>query len=160
MNTKPYITEPEHAEKIADWLRNRGGIAIWRSINLAEPGRSLTTPVNTDEGKPYPKPAWWVADKPERIITDFADVLVSHDVEAKRFRVGLRMGGNGMQIKCTDGATRRIRREVASAGEGAYHIFDYETREAVIMKPASQVSLLEHLAVQMRAGIHLVKTAS
>ena len=28
MNLKPYITTPENADKITDWLRTRGGIAI------------------------------------------------------------------------------------------------------------------------------------
>lgn len=65
-----------------------------------------------------------------------------------------------MQIKCTDAATRRIRAEVAKAGDGAYYVFDYATQEAVIMKPESQVSLLEFLETRTKLGMHLVKTAS
>jgi hypothetical protein len=34
MNFKPYITTPDNAERIADWLRNRGGIAIRKSLDL------------------------------------------------------------------------------------------------------------------------------
>jgi hypothetical protein len=160
MSLKPYITEAEHADKIAEWLRTRGGIAIWQSIDLAQAGRTLTTPLNTAEGKPSPKPVWWVGNEPEVIITDFADVVVSKDVEVKRFHVALRMEANGMKIKCTDASTRRIHAAIAKAGAGAYHVFDYETREAVILKPESQTSLLDYLVAAGKAtGIHLVKTA-
>jgi hypothetical protein len=143
---KPYVTTPDNAKRIANWLRTRGGIAIWQSIDFNRLGKTLTTPATTAEGAPFPKPVWWVAGEPACIITDFADVIISNDVEVKRFHVALRMGANSLQVKCTDGATRRIRAAVAKAGEGAYHTFDYERQDAVIMKPEAQVPLLEWLA--------------
>ena len=84
---KPYITTPENAERIADWLRNRGGIAIWISDDGLDRGETLVRPVNTSTGGRAAKPVWWVADEPACIITDFADVIVSNDVEFKRLRV-------------------------------------------------------------------------
>jgi hypothetical protein len=147
---KPYVTTPENAERIADWLRNRGGIVLWQSIDFNRAGQTLTTPATTADGEPHPKPAYWVASAPIRAIVDPADVFISHDVEVKRFRVGLRTGSNGMQIKCTDGATRRIRAAIEKAGGGAYHEFDYMTQEAVIYKPESQVPLLDHLSATVR----------
>jgi len=153
MGLKPYITTPDNAEKIADWLRTRGGIAIWQSIDFNRAGATITTPVNTSTGEPTDKPYYWLGNKPEVIITDPAEVLISKDIEVKRFRVGLRMGDNGLKIKCTDGASRRIRAEVAKAGEGAYHVFDYATQEAVILKPESQVPLLDFLAYK-QATVH------
>jgi hypothetical protein len=152
MELKPYVTTPENAEKIADWLRTRGGIAIWTAIDFSRAGQSLTTPANTLEGNPFPKPAYWVAATPGCVITDPAEVLISHDAEVKRFRVALRMGDNGLKVKCTDGATRRIRAAVAKAGEGAYHVFDYETQEAVILKPEKQVPLADYLAAAQRGA--------
>lgn len=160
MNLKPYITSPENAIQVTEWIRDRGGIAIWQSANLADPARTVTTPALTAEGEPCPKPAWWTGTSPACIITDIADVLVAKDLPVKRFRVGLRRSDGGMQIKCTDAATRRIRAEVAKAGDGAYYVFDYATQEAVIMKPESQVSLLEFLETRTKLGMHLVKTAS
>jgi hypothetical protein len=145
-NLKPYITTPDNAAKIADWLRTRGGIAIWESADLSRPGDSVTTPVTMSDGQPYPKPYWWVAAQPGCIITGFADVLVSKDVEVRRFHVAVRLGDNGLKYKCTDGASRRIRAAVAKAGKGAYYQFDYDTQEAVIFKPDSQVPLLDWLA--------------
>ena len=61
---------------------------------------------------------------------------MEQDIEVKRFRVGVRWGSQGFTLKVTDGGSRRIRREVSKAGDGAYHVFDYMTQEAVIMKPA------------------------
>jgi hypothetical protein len=72
-------------------------------------------------------------------------VLVSKDVEVKRFRVGVRAGSQGLSLKVTDGGTRRIRSAVKRAGEGAYYKFDYSTQEAVIFKPGTQIPLLEFL---------------
>ena len=57
--------------------------------------------------------------------------------EVKRFHVGVRMGSNGLALKVTDGGSRRIRREVSKAGEGAYYAFDYLTQDAIILRPKS-----------------------
>ena len=150
MNLKPYVTTAEDAEKIADWLRNRGGIAIWQSIDFSRAGQTLTTPATTTEGTPFPKPTNWVDPTPACIISDFADVLVSKDVEVKRFHVALRLGGNGMKVKCTDASSRRIREAVDKAGEGASYVFDYDTQEAVILRPESKVPLLDYLASEAK----------
>jgi len=148
MNT-PHIVTAENAQRIADWLDTRGGIAIWQSVDLSDPGFSLTTPVRGIDGQAVTKPHWKLGNTPARIITDAADVLVSKDVEVRRFRVGVRVGSQGFSLKVSDGGSRRIRSAVAKAGEGAYHVFDYGTQEAVIMKPESQIPLLEFLR---RAG--------
>jgi hypothetical protein len=139
--TKHTVTA-ENAAKFAEWIRSRGGIAIWRSINLSNPGGSWSTPALTLEGQSYPKPTWEAANTPE-IITDANDILVSTDEMVKRFHVGVRMGSQGFMLKVTDGGTRRIRREVAKAGEGAYYTFDYECQDALIWKPVSTVPLPE-----------------
>jgi hypothetical protein len=159
MQLKPYITTPDNAGKIADWLRTRGGIAIWQAIDFNRLGQTLTTPLNTADGQPHAKPTHWVDSTPACVITDFADVLISKDVEVSRLKVALRLGSNGLQVKCTDASTRRIRTAIAKAGTGAYHEFDYETQEAVIFKPQSQMPLLDYLAMGETKGIHLVKTA-
>ena len=48
-----------------------------------------------------------------------------------------------MSLKVTDGGSRRIRREVMKACEGAFYVFDYSSQEAVIMAPASNMPLLD-----------------
>lgn len=98
---------------------------------------------------PFPKPSWKVGNTPA-VITDPADIEVYGAVEVKRFRVGIRMGGNGLSLKVTDGGSNRIRREVAKAGDGAYYEFDYVTQEAVIFKTTSLGSLKDWIKKNKR----------
>lgn len=127
----------ENAERFWDWIKNRGGIAVWRSVNLSNPGASWSTP-----GDKTDKPTWQTADTPERIITDPEDVIVNVDKEVKRFHVAVR--GEGMMFEVSDGGNRRISREVEKAGDGAYHVFDYmDYDNAVIMAPESTMTLAE-----------------
>ena len=118
---------------------------MWNSINLSNPEASWTTPAKKQNGEPTGKPSWQAANDPERIITDPAEVEVIVPVEVKRFRIGIRLGDQGLSYKVTDGGSRRIRREVAKAREGAYYTFDYETQEAVIMKPNERTPLPDYI---------------
>src|SRR5262249_23706513 len=118
-------------------------VAIWESLNLSNPGASWTTPVRNADGSAVTKPTWEAASAPARIITDPAEVMVAKDVEVKRFRVGVRRSSQGFMLKVSDGGSRRIRRETSTAGKGAYHIFDYSTQEAVVMRPEKMTPLLK-----------------
>ena len=144
MNT-PHIVNSNDAPRISEWLTSRGGVAIWRSINLSNPGASWTTPALNSDGSRVMKPNWQCDSQPERVIVNPADIQVSFDIEVRRFRVGIRVGGQGTMLKVTDGGTRRIRSAVAKAGTGSYHHFDYTTQEAVIFKPDKVISLVEWL---------------
>lgn len=135
-----------NAEKMWRWINERGGIAVWRSADLANPGASWSTPALTDDNppKPYPKPTWQAENQPSRIITDPSEVELCIDSEVKRFRVAIRSTGSfGSTLKVSDGGSRRIRDAVAKAGDGAYHEFDYDAQEAVIFKPTKVISLAE-----------------
>ena len=155
----------ENARKLAEWIRDRGGVAVWRSVNLSDPSASWSTPAMDmcpnphttlrelnncsvcDGGRfiPHKKPTWQADGEPV-IITDPAEIGVSDDVEVKRFHVAVRTGGQGLTIKVSDGGSRRIRSEVEKAGEGAYHWFDYgDYDNAVIMKPKGWRSLAEFM---------------
>lgn len=133
----------EDAPKIWDWIQNRGGIAVWKSINLSNPGASWTTPCQDEKGNLVGKPTWQADNVPAEIILNPADILVSKDVEVKRFHVAIRVSGNGLMLKCTDASSGRIRKAVEKAGEGAYHRFDYGSQEAVIYAPEDSFSLSE-----------------
>lgn len=132
----------ENAPKFLDWLKSRGGIAIWNSIDLSDFEKSWSTPAFTD-GKPTEKPSWKSASKPERVITNAAEIDVCFDKEVKRFRVAIRGASNGLSFKVTSASTQRIRAAVEKAGEKAYYKFDYGTQEAVIMAPDKIVLLSE-----------------
>ena len=62
-------------------------------------------------------------------------MLINSCTVVKLFHAAIRYAANRMAYKVSDGGSRRIRKEVGKAGKGAYHVFDYETQEAVIMAP-------------------------
>jgi hypothetical protein len=141
---------PDTAELLLSWINTRGGVAVWRSINLSDPGRQLLTPAETD-GKPTAKPHWSVSDTP-CIIVDPSLISVTLAHETKRFHVGVRQSANGLSLKCTDAASRRIRREVERAGDGAYHVFDYISQEAVIYAPDESIPLADFINSHILTG--------
>jgi hypothetical protein len=134
----------ENATLINEWLKNRGGVAVWESVNLSNPGAEVLTPADRID-----KPSWQVGNKPVRIVTDVADVLVTILKELKRFHVATRMGSQGLSVKVSDGGSRRIRREVSKAGEGATYTFDYGAFDnCVILVPEKTMTLAEFCAAQ------------
>lgn len=134
---------PENVAKFREWLATRGGLAVWKSIDLSDPGKSWTGPVNGPDGKPSPKPSWKSDNKPARIIIDPSEVVVVVPREVKRFRIVVRMGSNGLKIKVTDASTRRIRAACTKFGENSWYEFDYGSQEAVIYVPGATVPLGE-----------------
>jgi hypothetical protein len=145
MGMEKHICTAENADKFRNWLQTRGGILVWSSANLSNPGASWSTPALTAEGKAYPKPTWEAANNP-RLITDPGEVVVSIDREVKRFHIAVRRGSQGLTLKVTDSGTCRIRAAVERAGKGAYYMFDYETQDAVIKAPVSQQPISEYIA--------------
>jgi len=126
---------PENAGRFRDWIKNRGGVAIWRSVNLSNLGRSWSTPALTVEGEPTAKPSWESDSKPARIIRDESEIEVIVAKEVKRFHVALRPGDQGLSYKLTDASTRRVRTACEKAGEKSWYEFDYGNQEAVILVP-------------------------
>ncbi len=129
------VIRDQDAAKIAGWLQARRCLAVWNSIDLSDPGFQMFTPGFTEDGKPYPKPHWKLANSPARVIDNFDEIVVSRDKEIRRFHVAVRVSGNGLMLKCTDASSRKIREAITKAGEGSYNIFDYSMQQAVIMAP-------------------------
>jgi len=153
-----YTCDEANAAKIAEWIRTRGGIMIWQSINLSNDA-SWTTPATHEDNSPATKPNWQSANEPKRHITDIADVDVTTAKEYKRFHVAVRMGDQGLSLKVTDSGSRRIRKEVAKAkeetGKDAWYEFDYGATEfnpqgknCVIMVEDARITMTEWLAKQ------------
>ena len=135
---------PENAGKFRQWIRERGGVALWRSISLSNPGASWFTPARTADGQPMGKPNWQSDDVPTFIVTSEDDVGVVTEREVKRFRVAVRGGrSNPFMIKLTEGSAKRLRRELEKVGDGASYTFDYHAQEAVILVIEETVSLSE-----------------
>jgi len=135
-----------NADQMWRWFHERGGIAVWKSIDICTAGQTWTTPLNDAEGQPMKKQDWRMEETPSLVITDPAEVVVDVPREVKRFRVAVKMGGQGMMLKCSDGASRRIKRELAKAGEGSWYEFDYATQEAVIYIPGESCLLPNYIA--------------
>jgi hypothetical protein len=55
---------PENAPRFSEWLKSRGGVAIWRSVDLSDPGASVSTPALTPEGTPTPEASLEVRERP------------------------------------------------------------------------------------------------
>jgi hypothetical protein len=142
----------ENAPKFWEWIQNRGGVAVWRSADLSDPGKSWSTPATIRKGDcegqtgdeiiPYPKVSWQMQETPEFVVKDPTLIDVFVDEEVKRFHVAVRQAG-GFRFKCTDASSRRIRKEVEKAGKGAYYEFDYDMQEAVILRPSKKITLLD-----------------
>lgn len=143
---KDYSCQAANAAQIFDWLKNRGGIAIWKSINLSNPSGSWTAPYLDDKGAVKGKPTWEADSKPARVITDPAEVWVMVPKEVKRFHIAIRAGAQGMSLKLSDGASRRVREAVAKEGIGAWYEFDYMTQEAVIFVAEREQRIAEFFA--------------
>lgn len=143
----------ESAAKVRLWIKDRGGAQVFQSIDLSDPGRQMIVPLRGPESQPVGKPHWSMANETSRIITSETECEVCLDVEVRRFRVAIRLSGNGLMLKCSDASSERIRKAVEKAGRGAYHEFDYETQEAVIFAPERIVPMEEWNPDQVLADI-------
>jgi hypothetical protein len=151
MTTKHRILA-ENAAQIWQWFQERGGIAVWKSVDMSNAGRSWTTPLNDADGQPTKKQDWRMQETPSLTITDSAEVIVDVPKEVKRFRVAIKVGTQGMLLKCSDASSRRIRRECEKAGQDSWYEFDYTTQEAVVFVPGESKPLPEYVASQGIGG--------
>ncbi|MBV6343750.1 hypothetical protein [Candidatus Magnetobacterium casense] len=116
------IVSTQDAAFVARWFQESGGVYLWHSLNLSDPGKTWITPL---DGK---KPHWSASDPWE--ITDPGVIGVTTYTEVKRFHVALRRGSQGLSLKLTDASCERLRKAMAKAGDGAIYEFDYFTQEA------------------------------
>ena len=107
----------ENAPKFADWLANRGGLLVWQSHDLSNPGQSCTTPALTD-GKPTTSPHWRYTANPARHITSAEDIVVYVPRVVREIVVKLQVRGQyGQKLQLTTGSSNRLRRALASAND-------------------------------------------
>ena len=145
-----HICAPAHAHMFLNWLQERGGISIWKSVNLSNPSASWSAPFNDAEGNPKTRPSWESDTKPERIITDPAEIAVQVDKVVERLPLFIKRRAS-MHIVLTDACSRKVRAAVEKAGIGAYYQFDGD--EVVILAPDGQpVPLLEWVAANPEPG--------
>ena len=148
---EPHVTDVRNAAQFLEWIRVRGGLALWRSLNLSDL-TSWTCPLKDAAGNVKSKPFGHAKNEPYRVITSSDDVLVQPDKEVRRFKIALRVGRQGLSLKLTDGSTAKVRKAVEKAGVGAYYAFDYETQQAIIMAPDGDPQTLTEWA-KARAAV-------
>ncbi len=137
------VLTPGCREKFEEWIKCRGGVKVWRNLDLSNCGAGpIFTPalkeveVPLENGGmnmiPYPKPSWRV-DNGE-VVTDISRFrFVKGFKEFKRIRVALRRG-DGLIFCLTDGSQRKVDKALDQArekfGEATYRkdggLFDYE----------------------------------
>jgi hypothetical protein len=110
---KKHRISEENAPLISQWLEERGGILVWDSADLCDPGKSWTTPAHNADGTRTGKPSWQAQSEPAR------------------------------RIMLTDASGRKLRDALDKAGPQSWHEFDYFTQEAIIFKPGRVVPLEE-----------------
>ena len=96
------------APRLLDWLATRGGVAIWSSLDLSRAGERVFTPAD------LPRPSWHYPETPTEIVTDRADIGVYDEVLFSAFPVSLRRSNNGLTLKLTDGAKRKVDKAMAA----------------------------------------------
>jgi hypothetical protein len=140
--TEPIRVDEEITPKIAEWLATRGGVQVWESADLGDPGWSCFTPVHDPDGKVNGRPHWKAQAEPVRVVTDVSEVEVVTWREVKRFHVATQVA-HGLMVSVTPAGSKRIRREVAKAGDGAAYRFDYAAYENVVIVVPDKVVPLE-----------------
>ncbi|MFW5858130.1 MAG: hypothetical protein ACOCX4_09645 [Planctomycetota bacterium] len=111
---------------------------MWESQDLGDPGRTWLTPAKRTDGSPSPRPHWSAGDTPKRVVTDPAVVEVVERREARRIRVSVKCG-YGLRFDLTDALSRRLRKALAEAGEGATYAFECD--EAIVYAVARRLPL-------------------
>jgi hypothetical protein len=126
---------------------------------LSNPGASWSAPYKDKDGNVKGKPTRQADNQPARVVTKLEQVSVLYPKEVQRFHVAVRVGSQGLMLKCTDGSSRRIRAAVErwsrQEGKGAWYVFDHSMQEAVILVP-DRIVPLENW-VEEEAGRHLVE---
>src|SRR4051794_21668320 len=99
-----------NADQVWQWFQERGGIAVWKSVDFSTAGQTWTTPLKDADGNPMKKQNWRMGAAPSLVIP--APRGVGGDVprEIRGSRVAVKRGGRGLMLKCSDAVSRRIRR--------------------------------------------------
>lgn len=140
---------PKNAQRFWQWIKTRGGVAVWKSINLSNPGGGWSTPANDKDGKPYTKPNWQCGSTPT-IYTDAREIGVGEPVLFVAFPVKLKR--SGLSLNLSDTAQRRLDEELDKCRErhgNAYYekgVLDIDGASMGVFYDASITPLDEWIA--------------
>lgn len=110
MNLNEYTVQNVlSARKFAEWFRDRGGIAVWSSCDLSNPGKRLTTPAWWPAVIQRAKrsPHWSMGAEP-KVFTDPAKVLLIEYEDFCTFEIKLKRG-SGMNVVLSSKSDHKVR---------------------------------------------------
>ena len=141
-----FTCTPENAPRIGHWIRERGGVAIFRLLNKFDPAKFWVVPVLNSKGERLVRPSLYAEPEPSRVIMDPAEVVVETYREIMRFHIEMEYAhGLGSTFHTTRNGTRKILEalEKVSAEYGVSTVYetDFYTHEAVIKILDTQASL-------------------
>jgi len=87
---KPVISS-DKAHLVYQWIKERGGVAVWRSANPENPTMSWTGPLLDKDGNEASKPNSQAMGTPYLIIKELSDVMVIVPKEVARIKVSERL---------------------------------------------------------------------
>lgn len=125
------------------WLQAGRGLALWRSADLGNPGASWTTPARDKSGNATARPTWQAESSPALIVESADNVIVETFRTVKTIRIALARG-YGLRIDLTPASSRRLRAELAKAGEGStYEFGGWDGKDCIILKPSGKCTLAQ-----------------
>lgn len=134
------------SSQIWKWLTSGRGLAVWRSVNLSNPGGQWLTPAFTETGEPSPRPIWEADNKPFAVytMTDAPNIGVVFPKTVKSFHVAIRPSSQGFGMKVTDGGSRRIWKTIAKTKkelktDEVWYVFNYGEKENVSILAADKI---------------------
>lgn len=124
------VTVPDCRQRFEEWICDRGGVQIWRNVNLSDPdAQPQFTAYKDENGNIYEKPHWSV--ERGELITDIARFrFIQSFHEFRRVRIAIRRGAQGFTLKLTDASTKRVHKSCDKAkglfGRDAVYHFEHE----------------------------------
>ncbi len=132
----------ENAPKFVEWIRSRGGVALWRSANLSNPGATWSAPADVT------RPTWQAEEKPWFIVTDPDEIEVYIPLEVSRLKIATKV--RGFTVHLTKPSTMRLHKALVKAGNDSFYAFNGD--EAVIYTRSEVKSLSKWMKDQESAS--------
>lgn len=137
--------DEENAARFLDWIRNRGGVAFWKSVNLSNPGASWSAPALQADGQPATKPTWQAENAPSAIYRDASKIGVYTGKVVETLPAVLRL--KGMTAVLSKQTAKRLaaalRRVEKSHGSSFYRMGGLTDPAVYICTAGPMISLQE-----------------
>ncbi len=118
--TKQHEVAEENAYKFAEWIINRGGLLVWESADLGDPGKSVTTPALSTAGGMTSSPHWKFPSPAFRVTT-LEQVTVFTTKVVSTFTIKLKQSQGRLVLN--NASNRKVENEMARLRESGHSPF-------------------------------------